>query len=346
MDHEDFEYLWDWEIEDDTDEYLLDLTEELVERFFLSDNAYMPDEVEEYQLGYLDPEDWWPLANQLREVVNLERLLHAAANLDDLLGLPGLPTEILEDPLTFLQSALQGHLPRLPSGRKVGSRRLVAITLAMIDVMGELPEVAQAAVRAWADVHRRLVASVDYDEYDDDYDEYDDYEDFEAGDFSDLLFPGDLPLAMTGFSMVVALTLMRWPERAEGMPLPAEFKDPELYHEVLHQWETLPESPTAGEEGASPAEALFSQGKLAHMLAQMAAVEVLTPEEPSDEEIDLSYSRLSRAMLWIYDQCRSCPARDEVACKAATGWPERPVPLLDIAGEIANTGRIAGCIKM
>jgi hypothetical protein len=30
----------------------------------------------------------------------------------------------------------------------------------------------------------------------------------------------------------------------------------------------------------------------------------------------------------------------------ATDWPEQPVPLLDVAGEVANTGRIAGCIKM
>jgi hypothetical protein len=271
--------------------------------------------------------------NQLQEIVDLESLLRAALVLDDLLSLPGLPTEVLEDPLTFLQTALQGHLPPQASGRKVSSRKLVAVALAMVDLISELTEVAQAAVRAWADVHRQLLGVMAY-------------EDYEEADLSDLLFPDDLPLAMMGFSMMIALTLMRWPERAEGLPLPSEFEDPDLYNEVLAEWETLPDSPTAGEEGIGQAEALFTQGQLAHMLAQMGAVELLSPEEPGEEEIDLAYSRLSRAMLWIYDQCRTCPARDEVACTAATGWPERPVPLLDVAGEIANTGRIAGCIKM
>ena len=333
MDDKAFEDFWDWEDEEDAESYLLDLTDELADLFFLSDNDFLPAEVEDYNLGYLEHEDWWPLVNQLQKTVDLESLLRAAATLDDLLGLPGLPTEVLEDPLTFLETALGGHLPPLPSGRKVGSRKLVAITLSVVALMRELPDAAQAAVRAWADVHRRLLATMSYDEYED-------------ADLSDLLFPDDLPLAMTGFSMMIALTLMRWPERAEGFPLPSEFEDPELYSEVLDQWEALPDSPTAGEEGIGQAEALFTQGQLAHMLAQMGAVELLSPEDPGKEDIDLAYSRLSRAMLWIYDQCRSCPARDEVACKAATGWPERPVPLLDVAGEIANTGRIAGCIKM
>jgi hypothetical protein len=333
MDDQVFEDFWDWETEDDAEDYLLDLTGELADRFFLSDNAFLPEDLEDYQLGYLEPEDWWPLLNQLQDIVDLESLVRAALTLDDLLGLPGLPTEVLEDPLTFLETALQGHLPVLSSGRKVGSRKLVAIALTTVDLMRELPEIARAAVRAWADVHRRMVAAMAYDEYED-------------ADLSELLYPDDLPLAMTGFSMMIALTLMRWPERAEGLPLPPEFDDPELYSDVLDQWETLPESPTAGEEGIDQAEALFTQGQLAHMLAQMGAVELLSSEEPGKDEIDLAYSRLSRAMLWIYDQCRGCPARDEVACKAATGWPERPVPLLDVAGEIANTGRIAGCIKM
>lgn len=336
MEDEAFDDFWEWVTEDDEAGNLFDLTDELADRFFLSDNDFLPGDLEEYQLGYLEHEDWWPLVNQLHEIVDLDRLLRAAVTLDDLLGFPGLPTEVLEDPLTFLETALGGHLPRLPSGHKVGSRKLVAIALAIVDLMHALPEAAQAAVRAWADVHRRLVSAMAYDDFDDDG----------GADLSELLFLEDLPLAMTGFSMMIALTLMRWPDRAEGLPLPGEFGDPKLYGEVLNQWETLPNSPTAGEEGIGQAEALFTQGQLAHLLAQMGAVELLSPGEPGEDEIDLAYSRLSRAMLWIYDQCRSCPARDEVACKVATGWPERPVPLLDVAGEIANTGRIAGCIKM
>jgi len=137
------------------------------------------------------------------------------------------------------------------------------------------------------------------------------------------------------------------PERAEGLPLPPEFEDPETYETVLAQWEALPGGPTASEEGLSQAEALFAQGQLAHMLAQMGAVELLsTEEEDEEQEISLAYSRLSRAILWLHDQCRFCPERDEVACKVATSSPQQPAPLVDVAGEIANTGRIAGCIKM
>lgn len=333
MDGRAFNEVWDWDESDDIEEYLRDLSEELADRFFLSDNAFLPEDVEDYELGYLEPEDWWPLVNQLEEIVDMEVLVRSAHALDDLLGLNGLPTELMEDPLTFLESVLDGHLPPLPSGRKVSSRRLVHIAVVIVDMMRELPEVAQAAVRAWADVHRRMLPGMAFDDYED-------------ADLSALLFPDDLPPAVTGFSMLIALTLMRWPERAEGLPLPPEFEDPDLYDDVLLQWETLPDSPAVGEEGIGEAEALFTQGQLAHMLAQMGAVELLSPDEAGREEIGLAYSRLSRAMLWIYDQCRSCPEREGVACKVATGWPEDPVPLLDVAGEIANTGRIAGCVRM
>jgi hypothetical protein len=64
-----------------------------------------------------------------------------------------------------------------------------------------------------------------------------------------------------------------------------------------------------------------------------------------DEEGSLAYPRLSRAILWVHNQCRRCPEREVLACEVATNWPERPVPLLDVASEIANTGRIEGCIN-
>jgi hypothetical protein len=100
------------------------------------------------------------------------------------------------------------------------------------------------------------------------------------------------------------------------------------------------------EEGAGEAEALFAQGQLAHMLAQTGSVELMAPDEIEDEDMTMAYSRLSRAILWVHNQCRGCPSRDGVTCQAATNWPERPVPLLDVAGEIANTSRIEGCIRM
>jgi hypothetical protein len=77
----------------------------------------------------------------------------------------------------------------------------------------------------------------------------------------------------------------------------------------------------------------------------MGAMELMSSDGVRDEEISLAYSQLSRGILWVHNQCRHCPERDQVACKVATNWPERPVPLLDVAGEMANTGRIAGCIK-
>jgi len=329
----DDEMFWeDDEVDDDS--YLYEVTYDLSERFFLSDNTYLPNDPDNYNLGYLDAEDWWPLINELTESVILGTLVDLSEKLDDLLGLGGLPTELLEDPYLFLQTVLEGNLPLESSGRRVGSRKLVRIARLVLDITSELSEVARATVRGWAVAHRAMMG-------------LNDFVDFGEDDLSDLLLLGELPPAMTGFSMVIALTLMRWPRRAEGLPLPAEFEDPETYETVLAQWEALPAGPTATEDGMSQAEALFAQGQLAHMLAQMGAVELLSPDKDDEEqEISLAYSRLSRAILWVHDQCRFCPERDEVACKVATSSPERPVPLIDVAGEIANTGRIVGCIKM
>lgn len=327
-----FDEGWDWD-EEDYDDLLFSIGEHLADRFFLSDNDYLPDAGEAYSLGYLEPEAWWLLVQQLDEMVDLEAIVDLVETLDTLLRLPGLPTEILEAPLDFLQGALEGHLPREASGRRVGSRRLVRIAQAMIPVLQGFPAPAQAAVRAWADVHRGLMRPFDLFDLDDE-------------DISEFLADSDLPPAVTGFSMMLAMTLMRWPERAEGMPLPSGFVNPELYDEVSARWEALPDSLTVTEEGAGEAEALFAQGQLAHALAQLGTVEQLDPDENGDAEAALAYSRLSRAILWIHNQCRHCTERDGVACKVATNWPEPPAPLLDIASEIASTGRIQGCIKM
>jgi hypothetical protein len=330
MEKWDSDDLWDWEDYEDHQEYLYRLTANLADSVFLSDNDFLPEAMEDYNLGYLDRQAWWTLVNQLDEMVDLAAVADALDDLDDLLDFPGLPTEVLESPLSFLANALADGLPREPSGRRVGSRKLVKVTQVVIRLLEEFPDAAQAAIRAWADVHRRLGRP----------------EDVGAEDVNDLLFSSDLPPAMNGFSMMIALTLMRWPERAEGLPLPGDFADPELYDQVLAQWETLPKSPAGLGEGVGQAEALFAQGQLAHMLAQTGTVELMAPDAVKDDDMALAYSRLSRAILWVHDQCRDCPERDGVTCKVATNWPDRPVPLLDIASEIANTGHIAGCVKM
>jgi len=324
---------WEWETGEDKQGFLHEMAEELADHFFLSDNRYLPEAGEDYGLGYLDPEDWWPLVKQLIEMVDLEAIADLMDVLDEQLRLPGLPTELLEAPLEFLESVLEGHLPLEPSGRRVDSRRLVKIALTTTQLVREFPAPAQTALRAWADVHRAMLATLAN-------------EDYEGEDLDELLSTQDLPPAVTGFSMMLGMTLMRWPERAEGMPLPPGFVDPELYIEIYAQWETLPDGPLVSEEGAGEAEALFAQGQLAHALAQLGTVEGLDPDHLEDEEVALSYSRLSRAILWLHHQCRHCPERDGVACKAASSSPQRSVPLLDVASEIANIGRIRGCIKM
>jgi hypothetical protein len=332
----DFEDPWTWdEQEGDYQIFLYAVAEELSDLFFLSDNYYTPDAMEDYNLGYLAAELWWPLVTQLSGMVDLEAVVDLAHALDGLLRLPGLPTELLEAPLIFLESVLEGNLPREPSGRRVDSRRLVKIALTTTQYLQHLSPPAQSAARAWASVHRQILGASELDAFD-----------FGEEDFADLLFAPDLPPAVTGFSMVIGMTLMRWPERGEGLPLPPKFLDPELYDEMLDQWLALPDSPTVTEEGVGEAEALFAQGQLAHVLADLGAMEGVFPDEAGDGDMKLTYSRLSRAILWVHSQCRHCPERDGIACKAADNWTDRPVALLDVAGEIANTSRISGCIKM
>jgi hypothetical protein len=313
----------------------LELADLLAELFFLSDNRFTPEDAEFYNQGYLETEDWWPLVNQLLELADLEAILELAEELEPLLDLGGLPTELLEAPLEFLASVLTGHLPRQASGRKVGSRKLVEIALKVVYLAQELPDVAQAAVRAWAETQRTMLHPLPWDMFPDTDEALDAF-----------LEERDLPVAVTGFSLLIGLTLMEWPDRAEGMPMPPMFDDPDVYTEMLTRWTELPDDPGVREEGAGEAEALFAQAQLAFMLAQLGEPEELDLDEFEDEEDTLAYSRLSRAIMWVHHKCRHCPEREEVTCKVATIRPERPVPLLDVASEVANTGRIAGCIQM
>ena len=318
---------------EDYHDFLFEITAELAEFVFLSDNDYAPSAGDEYSFGHLRPKDWWPLVNQLDEMIELSIMLGLLEELDSLLDLPGVPTEVLEAPLAFLSSVLSGDLPPEPSGRRVGSRKLVKIAHVMVDLIRELPEAAQAAVRAWADVHRNQMGALGLSEF----------------GLTDFLASANLPPALTGFSMMISLTLMLWPDRAEGLPVPPGFLEADLYDEVYAEWQDLPDSPAVTEEGEGEAEALFAQGQLAYLLAEMGAVELMTAEEldaQDQEAISMAYSRLSRAILWIHNQCRRCPQREGVTCTVADNWPERPVPLLDLAGEIANTSRIGGCVKM
>ena len=323
----------EWDEADDYMSFLYEVADALAEVCFLSENEFLPSDGEDYVLGYLDPEDWWPLVNQLDEIVDLEIIVELVHALDGLLRLPGIPSELLEAPLDFLQSILEGNLPLEPSGKRVDSRRLVRIGLLMTQFLKAFPPTAQAAVRAWAVVHRALIHPFPY-------------EDLDEEDFTDFLDDADLPPAVTGFGMVLSMTLMRWPERADGMPLPDGLLEPELYDELYAQWEALADDPTVTEAGAGQAEALFAQGQLAHALAQLGSVDELDPDHLGDGEVALAYSRLSRAILWLHHQCRHCSKREGVACTVASNWPDLPVPLVDIAGEIANTGRIEGCVRM
>jgi hypothetical protein len=92
-------------------------------------------------------------------------------------------------------------------------------------------------------------------------------------------------------------------------------------------------------------ESLFAQAQLAHLLAQMDKASDVDVEH-QDADAALTYSQLSRAILWVHNQCRHCPEREGVACKVAVNGPDHPVPLLDTASEIAHTGQIEGCVRL
>lgn len=313
---------WDWELGEPDEDDLFSWADQLAECFYLSTEEHVPLVVEDEGLGFVDAEDWEPLVAQLSTLVDLDVVLELAANLQRLLPPPGLPTELLENPLGWLERALSSSLPPEPSGRKVGSRRLVQVARAVIHLAQELPDTARAAVHAWAEVQRSLLrrAAVEDDE----------------------ALRANLPPAVTGFSMMIAMSLIVWPRRANGLDLPPGFARPDMYPELMQRWESLPDGLADESEEAGEAEALFAQGRLAHLLAQLdTPVDV---EGGSELEAARAYSRLSRAILWVHNSCRHCPQRAGVTCRAVSGDPQQPVPLLDVAGRIANTGRIEGCI--
>jgi hypothetical protein len=334
MDEWELDGMPEWAEQDDYESFLRRLAGELADTFFLSDNDLYPSAGDAYDFGQVEARDWWPLVRQLDDLLEWETVLDLAESASALLAFERLPTELLEAPLDFLEGVLDGNLPLGPSGRKVSGARLLKIAQIVVRLAQELPQTAQAAVRAWADVHRsRMNAFAE--------------EDLDETDLAELLFTRDLPPAVAGFNMVIAMTLMRWPARAEGLPLPSDFLEPDLLVGTLAEWEALPDSPAVTDEGSGHAEALFAQGQLAHALAQMSPVREPGRFSVGNGDMGLAFSRLSRAILWIHHQCRRCPEREAVGCKVASiDGSEQPTPLLDVASEIANEGRIKGCIKM
>ena len=327
MDELEFGDELDWDLVED-DDFVYEWAEEMADLFFLSDSDFLPIAADDYDLGYLEAEDWEPLVRQLDEQVDLDAILTLADQIQTLLPRPGLPTELLEAPLDWLESALEGDLPLEPSGRKTTARNLVKIALAVIHLAQELPDTARAAIHAWAEVHRGML---DYP-----------FSDDEVLDFDDLLEMEGMPPAVTGFSMVTAMSTIHWPDRAEGESLPPLRLRPTIYAELMERWEAMPDSPV---EEADQTESLFAQAQLAHVLAQMDKTSDVDVED-QDPDAALTYSQLSRAILWVHNQCRHCPQRDGVACKAAVNGPDHPVPLLDTASEIAHTGQIEGCVRL
>jgi len=330
MDETELDEEWGWDSDED-DNVAYEWCEELADRFYLSDNDYLPSAVEDYDLGFLEPEDWEPLVGQLDELVDLDAILTLADQIQSLLPWPGLPSEMLEAPLEWLESALEGDLPPEASGRKMTARNLNKVAIAVIHLAQELPDTARAAIHAWAEVYRSMVRYPSAEDAEDDDEDLDSEDDDETD---------DLPPAVNGFSIVTAMSMIHWPERAEAGSLPPWRLRPALYAELMSHWEALPDSPLEDEDLT---ESLFAQAQLAHLLAQLDKAGSIE-EEGQQAETALTYSRLSRAILWVHNQCRHCPERDGVACKVAVNGPVHPVPLMDAASEIAHTGRVEGCI--
>lgn len=317
---------------------------EMADLFFLSDEIGGLDGTTPDDWIALEPDDWLPLIEQLDILTDLDEVIETSEELLDLVEWEALPTAVLESPFDYLEDLLEDYLrPEelddwldgfgLRKGRRKRDRHLLEIALAILRLGQALPESAREAVTAWANLqrHMRLMPSEELG-----------CETCPAAPFCDEMAAPDLPLAVRGFSLLVGLSLMRWPQRAAGLPqsLLAEM-EPALYAELMERWEALPDDEVSGPE------ALFAQGQLAHFLSQTGTVEALGLDVELDEQDAATlYSRLSRAMLLVHNRCRHCEERTELACQAVTGWEEGPCPLLDVAANLVMTGSLAGCPKV
>jgi hypothetical protein len=319
--------------------------EEMADLFFLSDEVGGLDGTTPDDWIALDPGDWLPLIEQLDTLAELDDIIEVSEELLDLVEWEALPTALLEAPLDYLEELLEDYLEPtedtedwldgfgLWKGRRRKDRHLLEISLAILRLGQELSESAREAVTAWANLQRhiRLILPGELA-----------CEICPAAPFCDELAAPDLPPAVRGFSLLVGLSLMRWPQRAAELPrgLSVEM-EPTLYTELMERWQALPDDEVSGPE------ALFAQGQLAHFLSQVGTVEALGLDLELDEQDTATlYSRLSRAMLLIHNRCRHCEERVDLACQAVAGWEEGACPLLDVAASLVMTGSLAGCPKV
>jgi len=319
--------------------------EEMANRFFLSDEVGGLDGTTPEDWIALEPDDWLPLIEQLDTMAELDEVIEASEELLDLVEWEALPTALLEAPLDYLEELLEDYLEPtgdpedwldgfgLWKGRRRRDRHLVELSLAILRLGQELSEPAREAVTAWANLQRhiRLMPLGELA-----------CETCPAAPFCDELAAPELPPAVRGFSLLVGLSLMRWPQRAAGLPhgLVVEM-EPALYTELMERWQALPDDEVSGPE------ALFVQGQLAHFLSQVGTVKALGLDVEWDEQDTATlYSRLSRAMLLIHNRCRHCEERLDLACQVVAGWEEGPCPLMDVAASLVMTGSLAGCPKV
>jgi len=327
--------------------------EEMANLFFLSDVVGGLDGTTPDDWIALEPDDWLPLIEQLDILAELDEVIEVSEELLNLVEWEALPTALLEAPLDYLEDLLEDYLePTGPStslrtgesedwlegfglwkGRRRRDRHLLEISLAILRLGQELSEPAREAVTAWANLQRHL-RLMPLEELACDT--------CPAAFFCDELAAPDMPPAVRGFSLLVGLSLMRWPQRAAGLPqgLLVEM-EPALYTELMERWQALPDDEMSGPE------ALFAQGQLAHFLSQAGTVEALGLDVELDEQDTATlYSRLSRAILLIHNRCRHCEERVDLACQAMAGWEEGPCPLMDVAASLVMTGSLAGCPKV
>ena len=319
--------------------------EEMANLFFLSDEVGGLDGTIPDDWIALEPDDWLPLIEQLDILAELDDIIEASEELLNLVEWEVLPTALLEAPLDYLEELLEDYLEPtedpegwlegfgLWKGRRRKDRHLLAISLAVLRLGQELSESAREAVTAWANLQRhiRLMPPGELA-----------CEICPAAPFCDELAAPDLPPAVRGFSLLVGLSLMRWPQRAAELPSGLSVDmEPALYTELMERWQALPDDELSGPE------ALFAQGQLAHFLSQVGTVKALGLDVGLDEEDTATlYSRLSRAMLLVHNRCRHCEERVELACQAVAGWEEGLCPLMDVAAGLVMTGSLAGCPKV
>lgn len=339
--------------------------EEMANRFFLSDEVGGLDGTTPDDWIALEPDDWLPLIEQLGILVaELDDIIEVSEELLNLVEWEALPTALLEAPLDYLEELLEDYLappsspPRvggtegrwlegfgLWKGRRRKDRHLLEISLAILRLGQELSESAREAVTAWANLQRHIYRRLETPPTGELV-----CETCPAAPFCDEMAAPDLPPAVRGFSLLVGLSLMRWPQRAAGLSSSLSVEmEPALYTELMERWQALPDDEVSGPE------ALFAQGQLAHFLSQVGTVKALGLDvglgpfdgtQDREQDTTTLYSRLSRAMLLVHNRCRHCEERVDLACQAVAGWEEELCPLMDVAASLVMMGSLAGCPKV